>query len=265
MTQERTLFINQQPLFYRTAGQGQPVMLVHGFGEDGCIWEKQVDFLSEHFLVIVPDLPGSGHSALNNDVSMDGMATILKTLLEALQIPSCIMIGHSMGGYVALAFAEKNPGMLQALGLFHSTAYADSEEKKTNRRRSITFIREHGAAKFLEQAVPNLFGDTSKKEQPQLVKNMIEEYEGFLPESLIAYYEAMIQRPDRIPVLQSFPRPVLFVMGASDTAIPVQQGLQQCYLPVISQVEILKNSGHMGMLEEPDEANSLLLNFCTLA
>ncbi|MFT3827300.1 MAG: alpha/beta hydrolase [Chitinophagaceae bacterium] len=261
---ENTLSINEQPLFYRITGQGRTVILVHGFGEDGTVWHEQAQFLGKDFQLIIPDLPGSGQSALASDVSMECMAETLKLLLDELEITSCVMIGHSMGGYVTLAFAEKYPEMLEAFGLFHSTAYADSEEKKVNRRRSITFIRQHGSDKFMEQSIPNLFSNEFKQEHPAAISNMIDQYRNFLPDALVAYYEAMIERPDRVAVLTSFPRPILFVMGASDTAVPIQQGLQQCYLPHISQVEILKNSGHMGMMEETGTANQLLHNFCHL-
>ena len=119
-------------------------MLVHGFGEDSRVWENQEAVLQQHFKLIIPDLPGSGKSALTEDVSMEGMARVLKEILDDLAIGSCIMIGHSMGGYITLAFAEKYPASLIAFGLFHSSAYADNEEKKTARRRGIEFIREQG-------------------------------------------------------------------------------------------------------------------------
>src|SRR3979409_2265854 len=106
-------------------------MLVHGFAEDHKIWELQVDYLKKDFLLIVPDLPGSGRSVFNPQLStIDDYADVIKFILDEEGISACTIIGHSMGGYITLAFAKKYPDQLNAFGLFHSTTYADSEEKK---------------------------------------------------------------------------------------------------------------------------------------
>jgi pimeloyl-ACP methyl ester carboxylesterase len=152
MAMQRTLMVNDHAIGYRVVGNGSPVMLVHGFGEDGRVWENQEEVLQKNFQLIIPDLPGSGQSAATEDLSMEGMARVLKLVLDDAGIESCIMIGHSMGGYITLAFAEFFPKMLKAFGLFHSTAYADNEDKKTARRRGIEFILEQGPVKFLEQS-----------------------------------------------------------------------------------------------------------------
>ena len=258
---EKQIFINDQPVFYRVSGKGRPVMLVHGFGEDGNIWENQVPVLEKKYLLIVPDLPGSGRSAPAKDVSMEAMAAVLKNILDDLRITACTMIGHSMGGYIVLAFAEKYPLYLHTIGLFHSSAYADDEEKKTARKRGIEFIRDHGAARFLEQAIPNLFSDTFKAQYPDTVKEIIARYTNFPAQSLVRYYEAMMQRPDRTHVLKEFPKAVLFIAGESDTSVPLEHSLQQCHLPGLSYIHILRNSGHMGMLEESAKSTQIVENF----
>ena len=126
---------------YSVQGKGKPVVLLHGFGEDSSIWDQQVLFLKEHCLLIVPDLPGSGKSDLlklkvePDPISIDDYADCIYSLLQHEAIPFCIMLGHSMGGYITLAFAEKYPLLLEGFGLIHSTAYADSEEKKTEPRK----------------------------------------------------------------------------------------------------------------------------------
>lgn len=264
MTTAKTLMVNGFPVEYDVIGEGKPVMLVHGFGEDHTIWHDQVEALKSKFQLIVPDLPGSGRSAFTGNVSMEAMAEVLKNILDELQVGECIMIGHSMGGYVVLAFAEKYPQMLTAFGLFHSTAYADSEEKIAARRRGISFIMENGAAKFQEQSTLNLFSKETKDNMPELVSETVEKYTYFLPEPLVAYYEAMIERPDRTNVLKTFSRPVLFIIGKYDIAVPFEQALEQCYLPLASDIHILRHSGHLGMLEEAPEANRILSAFCTL-
>ena len=254
-------------IYYQITGSGKPVVLIHGFPEDGTIWDKQTDYLKDKFQLIVPDLPGSGKSALTagregtSFWTMDFFAECIKNILDHEAITNPCMIGHSMGGYITLAFAERYASQLKAIGLFHSTAYADSEEKKQTRQKSIVFIEKHGTAKFLEQSTPNLFSEKFKKNNPEIVQELIARYTNFSPEALVNYYKAMMQRPDRTHILKTFPRPVLFIIGEHDSVIPLQQGLQQSYMPHIAHLLILKDSGHMGMLEEPDRCNAFLEKF----
>ena len=137
-------------------GKGKPVVLIHGFGEDGNIWDKQVAFLKDHFRLIIPDLPGSGRSALIPDMSIEGMAEAMHSMLMNEGISACVVLGHSMGGYLTLAMAEKYPDLFRSFGLIHSSAFADSEEKKAARSKSIEFIKNNGANEFLRTAIPGL-------------------------------------------------------------------------------------------------------------
>ena len=255
-------------LYYREEGSGLPVVLLHGFAEDGAIWDRQVGDLSAYCRVIVPDLPGSGRSpALTSgegseaQEGVEALAGSIATLLDQLAIQQCILIGHSMGGYIALAFAEKYPDRLSALGLFHSTAYPDNEEKKTGRKKSIEFIRNNGSAAFIRQSIPNLFSGYTREYNPDLIDGIISKYSGFSSDSLIGYYEAMTARPDRTAVLRQFTGPVLFIIGQADAVIPMEQVLQQCHLPAVSHIHIIENAGHMGMLEAPDRSNTILHSF----
>ena len=263
----KELLYQNKKIFYRVTGSGYPVLLVHGFGEDGEIWNNQVEFLKERFQLIVPDLPGSGHSEMIDDMSMDGMAEVIKCIIDAeiFENPPLggggAFIGHSMGGYITLAFVEKYPEYLTGFGLFHSTAYADSDEKKAARRKGIEVIREKGAFEFLKTTTPNLFSQKTRNERPELIAGQISRLVNFSPAALIAYYEAMIQRPDRTQLLKESAIPVLFIMGEQDQAIPLQDGLQQCHLPDRSSIHILRQSGHMGMLEEMEKSNNELENF----
>jgi len=162
------------------------------------------------------------------------------------------MIGHSMSGYITLAFAEKYPDKLGAFGLFHSTTYADTDEKKAARRKNIDFINKNGAAKYLSEAIPGFFGEEFRKSQPMVIKELIERYANFLPASLVRYNEAMIQRPERTGVLEKFRKPILFIAGEMDSIIPIDHPLKQCKIPEIAYIYVCAHSGHMGMLEEPE-------------
>lgn len=278
---DKELLINGNKVFYRVEGTGDPVLLVHGFGVDGRIWRNQVAGFSQDpelmrkFKFIVPDLPGSGSSAIIEDMSMEGLAEMLLTILlsecgasnlgqKNTTIPEnckARVIGHSMGGYITLAFAEKYPEWLNAFGLFHSSSYPDSEEKIKIRLKGIDFIKAHGAYEFLKTSQPNLFSQKTKDERPELIDELIEDYRNFSDLSLVTYYRAMIERPDRTPVLKETRLPVLFILGEYDTAVPLKDGLQQCHLPEKSYIHILRQSGHMGMVEEPEKSTQLLKDY----
>ena len=258
---EKTVLYQTKKIFYRTIGSGDPVMLVHGFGEDGNVWDKQVEYLKVKYRLIVPDLPGSGQSEMINDMSMEGMAEVLHSIIHEEHIDKCTVIGHSMGGYITLALVESYWNHVNAFGLFHSSAFPDTEEKKETRKKGIGFIKQQGAFEFLRTTTPNLFSPNSKEQIPNSINNFIESLKGFTPEALISYYEAMIKRPDRTSILKNTKKPVLFIAGEHDNAIPLNDVLKQCHLPEKSYIHVLKKSGHMGMMEETQNANRILEEF----
>ncbi len=258
---EKIISYQNKKIFYQTYGTGKTIMLVHGFGEDGNIWNKQTEFLNKKFHLIVPELPGGAQSEMIDDMSLEGMAEVIHSIIHEENIDTCTLIGHSMGGYITLAFAEKYWNHLDAFGLFHSTAFADSEEKKSIRKKGIESIKKYGAFEFLKTIIPNLFSPNSKKQIPNSIDEFIKSLEGFSPEALIAYYQAMMQRPDRTNILKNTNLPVLFIAGEHDIAVPPDDSLKQCHLPEKCYFHILKNSGHMGMMEEPDEVNRILEEF----
>lgn len=261
---EKRLTYKDSTVFYSTHGKGPAVILIHGFASDGSEWENQIATLAEDFQLIIPDLPGSGLSDFNSDVhSMEDHADCINEVMEDLVLEKATVIGHSMGGYIALAFAEKYPDKLTALGLFHSTAAEDSEERRNVRRKGIEFIKEHGVAKFQEQTIPNLFSEQTKQERPELVEEIVARFSNLKEESLVDYYEAMMERPDRIAVLKNIQKPVLFIAGEADKTIPLNVMLEQSHLPELSYFHVLNHSGHMGMLEEPENSNKFLRAFLT--
>jgi pimeloyl-ACP methyl ester carboxylesterase len=260
---EKFIDIDGRPLFYRVMGTGKPVVLLHGFAEDGTIWQHQVEALQASYRLIVPDLPGSGRSGMSEDMSMEGLAASVKQVI-ADELPGnepVVMIGHSMGGYITLAFAQKYPERLQAIGLFHSTARADNEERKALRQKGIEFMLQHGAELFIRQTTPNQFSPSFKQEHPEVVQEILERYSNFSNESLVQYYRAMMVRPDRTDILKKSIWPVLLIAGEHDMGIPPEQLMQQSYLPSLSYIHLLKHSAHMGMLEEQELSNKFLADF----
>ncbi|MFV0605497.1 MAG: alpha/beta fold hydrolase [Niabella sp.] len=259
--ENKTIRFNNRIISYGVTGIGYPVVLLHGFGEDSTIWENQIEALKRNYFLITPNIPGSGSSELTDDVSMEGIAEIVKLITDAEEVESFILIGHSMGGYATLAFVEKYSYLLKGFGLFHSSAYADSEEKKTTRRKGIAFIQEHGSNEFLKTTTPNLFSDYTKENNPEMVSYFIKHLPDFSKPALIEYYEAMIARPDRTNVLKKTDLPVLFIIGEQDIAVPFEDSLKQSTLPAASNITILKNSGHMGMLEESKKSNQAIITY----
>lgn len=151
--------------------------------------------------------------------------------------------------------------MLTAFGLVHSTAFADSEEKKKNREKGITLMGEYGSYPFLKNTTPNLFGKKFKEAHFEKVDALIEAGAAFSTEALQQYYRAMMLRPDRTHVLKSNRLPVLFVTGTEDVAAPVEDVIRQVSLPNISYLYVLQETGHMGMWEAPEKMNQYLLAF----
>lgn len=254
-------------IFYRKEGKGNPVMLVHGFGEDGRIWKHQVEKLKDHFLVIVPDLPGSGQSELlDGDCTMEDYAEVIKVIADKEFLSNNThktfsLIGHSMGGYISLAFAKNYGHLLNSFGLFHSSAFADNAEKISTREKVIDFIKENGAKRFAETTVPDLFSDQTRKNKPELVKDLVELAGNLSEETLIQYTRAMIKRPDTTTVLQTFPKPILFIIGIHDNAVPLEASLKQCHLTQVGSAHFLQGTGHAGMWEETELSNRYLYNF----
>lgn len=260
------LFRNKK-IFYRVKGQGKPVLLLHGFGEDGNIWNKQVTSLSKNFCLIIPDLPGSGQSEmLEKSCTMKDYAEVVKAIANEAIFKNkknlrFSLIGHSMGGYITLAFAEKYPKLLNSFGLFHSSAFADDEQKKITRRKGIEFIKRNGSEAFLKTSLPNLFSEQTKKERPELVNQLLVISKNISPEALTQYYEAMILRPDRTLVLKTFSNPVLLICGKYDTVVPLDVSLKQSQIPAFTFLHILQHSGHVGMWEESKLSSSYLGEF----
>ncbi|MDE3235143.1 MAG: alpha/beta hydrolase [Bacteroidota bacterium] len=259
---EKQIIYRQYPVTYRIEGKGKPVVFIHGFGEAGTIWDEQINFLATHCQLIVPDIPGSGKSPYHPTLeSIDDYAEVINTILTEEKIDRCIMLGHSMGGYITLAFAEYYPHKLSGFGLIHSTAFADSEEKKNNRLRGIAMMEEYGAYAFLRNTIPNLFSLAFKEAKPNKIESLIEQSRLFTKEACQQYYKAMMNRPDRTALLKNNPLPVLFVCGKEDVAAPLNDLLQQIHLPECSYIHIMDRVGHMGMWEATEKVNYFLLEF----
>lgn len=257
---------NNTAIYYKKVGEGKPVVLLHGFGEDDSIFNAQINYLKTYFSLIIPQIPGTGNSAFIaykpiTELTITDYAHCINAILEAEKIATCVMLGHSMGGYITLAFAELYEYKLDKWGLIHSTAFADSAEKKEMRKKGIAAMDEYGGYAFLKNTIPNLFSEKSKAIYKHKIAALIENSKTFNTASLQQYYYAMMNRPDRTHVLKQTTKPVLFILGTQDIAAPLNDVLQQVYLPKKTYIHILNDVGHMGMIEAAEKVNNHIYYF----
>jgi len=250
-------------LAYYDQGKGeQTILLIHGFGEDHTIWKNQIEFLSTHYRVIAPNLPGVHckplvlHHSQAPNIRM--YVEVLHELMHHLHIEQYFIVGHSMGGYIGLSFADYYVNHVQGLLLFHSTTYEDNEAKKTSRMKVAEFIQEWGVSKYLETATPNLFGDAFKKTNPGIIQNIIESGSGISQEAMIQFVFAMRNRKAMTHLLQQHTIPVWMIAGDADLAVTIQDSLEQIKLLPSSNSLVLNNVGHMGMFEATDLVNQFI-------
>ena len=244
-------------------GIGKAIVLLHGFCERKEVWTETMAELSSIGHVLAPDLPGFGDNPpLQQPVSVAEMAAQVYDWLQQQHIQEGIMIGHSLGGYIALALAEKHPEWLKGLGLFHSTALADTTEKKQKRTETIASLEKNGMETFAE---PYIRGLLYQPEHPSIQPafQRLVDYTLKTPvATAIAVTRAMRDRPDRTNVLRSADYPVLFIAGREDKAVTLASLQQQFFLPgTLVNIQILPETGHAGMFEKKEETLEALSAF----
>ena len=242
-------------------GQGQPVILIHGFCEIGEMWRDFAEKLSVDFRVICPDLPGCGKSPLTlSQNNLEELAVQLEEWLEVNSIHEPIVIGHSLGGYVTLALLELMGSKLKGVGLFHSTAFADTEEKKCMRDRTITFLKKHGVDTFVTSFVPPLIPENKRGNLQGEIAIAIDQAKQSTLQGLILYTKAMRNRKDRLQILSNFSGPKLMIAGTQDGAVKIDDS--RAHKSSVSDYYELEGVGHLGMIEQKEECIEILREFC---
>jgi len=256
-----TIDYKGKKLFYRIKGKGPAVVFLHGFTGSCVIWNDYLEELSTTHLVVAIDLPGHGQSeSLSNNHSMEDMGNAVKTILDHLEISHAVIIGHSMGGYVALAIAQSFPDLIKGLGLFHSTARSDSPEAKELRERAIKLIGANHKD-FLFEFIPGLFAPENRSGCALEISNLIEMAKGMTSEAIIAAQRGMMERIDFTTLLANAPFPVMFVAGHKDQRIPFESILQQIAIVPQAHSLTLRNCGHMGFIEAKETCLTFTKNF----
>jgi 3-oxoadipate enol-lactonase len=242
------LQINRITLAYEKLGSGTPLVLIHGYPLDHTIWNDTAALLQDNFTVILPDLRGFGQSTtVETPYTISDMADDLASLLDHLGIEKAAFAGHSMGGYVALAFARKHPRRTLGLGLVASQAAADAPDRKAGRYQSAEEIAQKGVGIVAE-------GMTSKLSVDPRIQAFIHPLiESQQPAALIGALKAMAEREDLFPHLSTVSLPVTLIHGNADVLIPIERAREiKSALPAAHLVE-LQGLGHMPMMESPTQ------------
>lgn len=245
----QTIQFQGKTIHFRSRGDGETVVLLHGFLESLNIWETFGQELARDFHVITIDLPGHGQSdTLAESHPMELMAEVVHDVLLLNHVDRCMMLGHSMGGYVTMAFASMYPEMLSGICLFHSGALEDTGEAKANRLRTIEIVKKN-RQHFISQFIPDLFTPENRELFRPEIERIQEEARLSPAEGIIAAQSGMKDRRSQLDTLVNARFPVLFVGGKQDPRIPVDRILAQSALPKHSEVLLLDGCGHMGHIE----------------
>lgn len=235
-------------LNYSRFGSGQPLLLLHGFPLDHSIWRPVVPLLREQFDLILPDLGGFGDSPLpENGASLDEMAASLEQLLSGLGLTRAFVAGHSMGGYLALAFARQSLQMVLGLGLISTQALPDTPERQAIRRETAVAVAEKGVSVVADSMASKLSADSA---HASVLRDVILRQPAA---GVINALECMAARPDSTNLLTSFDFPVSIIHGLADVLIPIERAQEMKSILPNAQLTQIPNVGHMPMLEAPQE------------
>lgn len=245
--------VNGIQLAYERRGQGSPLVLIHGYPLDHHLWDEVTPLLEDTFDVILPDLRGFGDSTtIDSSFSMDDLASDMAGLLDQVGIQRAAIVGHSMGGYVALAFTRLYPDRVRGLGLVSSQVLADPAERKEGRYKSAADVAANGIGGVVETMAPKFTADE------QLQSYARASMERQPAAAYIGALKAMAERIDSTPLLSSFHFPVVVIHGDADSLIPIDRAREvKAALPQAHLVEI-SGAGHMPMMEAKEKTAEAL-------
>jgi pimeloyl-ACP methyl ester carboxylesterase len=249
-------------IHYSDSGTGPVIVLLHGYLESSESWNGFEEKLALAFRVISMDLPGHGLSDCFGEThSMEFMASVVKELLDNLGIKKSFLTGHSLGGYVTLAFLELFPDYLSGYCLFHSQPFADSTETLEKRTREIAIVKAGKKHLMYPGNVMRMFAPSNLEmysEALQRLKTIASKIPG---EGIISVLKGMMCRPTRLNIMEEGKVPCLWILGSMDNYIPYDIILTKVNLPANARVVILNNSGHLGFIEEEDLSIRLISDF----
>lgn len=235
---------------YNDQDAGTAIIFLHGFLENKEMWDELSSFLPKGHRKIALDLPGHGQSDnLGYIHTMEDMANVVKHLADHLKLKRFFIAGHSMGGYVALAFAEKHPDMLKGIILMNSTSRTDSDQKKRDRDRAIKLVK-HDHKSYIRKSIPNLFRPKSRELYKDHLKAVKNEALKTSKQGVIAAIEGMKIRSDREVLLHFSPYPVLLIAAEKDPILPFKDLMEQAQSEKVTA--ITTSNGHMSHIEDSE-------------
>ena len=251
-----TVAVNGINLAYTRRGTGTPLVLVHGFPLDSSSWNEIIPFLENDFDLILPDLRGFGlSSTTTSQYSISDMADDLAGLLNHLGIEKTALAGHSMGGYVALAFTKKYPQLVSGLGLVSSQTPADAPEGRERRYKTAADVAEKGVGVVVEAMTPKLSADVRVQ---AFVRGVMEKQSKV---GIIGALKAMAEREDMSTFISLFASPLLLIHGDVDQLIPLDRAREIKSANPSARFIELKGAGHMPMMEFPRQTADGLMFF----
>lgn len=255
----KNILYKNTKISFTDSGEGNAIVLLHGFLENKKMWTEYVDLFLEKHRVITIDLLGHGESdSLGYVHEMEENANAVNEVLENLKIEKAIILGHSMGGYVALAFAELFPQKIQKLVLLNSTSKEDSAEKKLNRTRAIKAVKQN-YVNFVSLAIANLFSENNRLRLENEIEKVREQALKTPLQGIIASLEGMKIRKDREWLLHANRFPVLLILGKKDPVLNYEDSLSQIEDTTVELISF--EDGHMSHIENKEELKPILLDF----
>jgi pimeloyl-ACP methyl ester carboxylesterase len=243
-------------------GRGEAIVLLHGYLESSEVWNGFATKLSSQFRIISVDLPGHGLSDVYGDVhTMEFMADVLKELIDYLGLNKVFLTGHSLGGYVTLAFLGLYSARLNGYCLFHSQPFADTPEAIDKRKREIEIVKMGKKNLMYPDNVTRMFGPSNLEKfavELQRSKDIASHIPG---EGIIAVLNGMMIRPSRLSFMEEGKVPCLWILGTMDNYIPCEVIQSKVKLPANAEIVVLKNSGHLGFVEEEELSVKIVSEF----
>lgn len=246
---------------YDDGGTGVPILFVHGFPHDRTLWTPQMQGLTAQARCLAPDLRGFGESTAAPPWSMDRYADDLVGLLDVLHIDRAVVVGLSMGGYVAFALWRRHPQRVRGLVLCNTRAGADGEEAKEKRRGLMAVAREHGSSAVADAMLTGMVGKTTREKRPEITNAVHIMISSAPTDGVIGALQAMLDRPDSTPTLQTINVPTLIITGDEDTVIPVDEARSMHSAIRGSTLEVISGAGHLSNLERPAAFNHVVSEY----